>query len=166
MQRSTTVNKLVLKSTFQFFARLMSLFTTEPSDESGMNTHLTVARQYLSALERGVGRDELATFFTDDVVQEEFPNRLVPNGATRDLNALLEGNERGKQIMARQYYNITNIVEASDLVVLEVQWSGTLAHAVGPLAAGDTMHARFAVFLEFRDGKISAQRNYDCFEPW
>jgi hypothetical protein len=24
----------------------------------------------------------------------------------------------------------------------------------------------FAVFLEFRDGRIARQRNYDCFEPW
>jgi len=28
------------------------------------------------------------------------------------------------------------------------------------------MRARFAVFLDFRDGKITRQRNYDCFEPW
>jgi len=26
--------------------------------------------------------------------------------------------------------------------------------------------ARFAIFLEIRDGKIAAQHNYDCFDPW
>jgi ketosteroid isomerase-like protein len=31
---------------------------------------------------------------------------------------------------------------------------------------GDVMRAHFATFIEFRDGKIVAQRNYDCFEPW
>jgi ketosteroid isomerase-like protein len=33
-------------------------------------------------------------------------------------------------------------------------------------AAGGEMRAYFAVFFEFRDGKIVAQRNYDCFDPW
>jgi ketosteroid isomerase-like protein len=28
------------------------------------------------------------------------------------------------------------------------------------------MRARFAAFIEFRDGRIVRQRNYDCFEPW
>ena len=46
-----------------------------------------------------------------------------------------------------------------------MQWSGTLAVLVGMLGAGDQMRARFAVFLEFQDGKIVRQRNYDCFEP-
>ena len=32
--------------------------------------------------------------------------------------------------------------------------------------AGSVMRARFAQFFEFRDGKIVAQRNYDCFYPW
>jgi hypothetical protein len=32
--------------------------------------------------------------------------------------------------------------------------------------AGGVMQGRFAVFLEFRDGKIVRRRNDDCFEPW
>ena len=27
-------------------------------------------------------------------------------------------------------------------------------------------NARFAIFLDFRDGRIVRQRNYDCFDPW
>ena len=41
-----------------------------------------------------------------------------------------------------------------------------LAIPLGTLPAGGEMRARFAVFLQFRDGKIVSQRNYDCFEPW
>lgn len=131
-----------------------------------MSDNLNTARQYLSALERGVDRQTLAQFFTTDVVQEEFPNRLVPDGAKRDLDAILEGHERGKQLMAVQRYEIANTVESGDTVVLEVRWEGTLAQDAGSLSAGDVMQARFAVFLEFRHGKIVAQRNYDCFDPW
>jgi ketosteroid isomerase-like protein len=51
-------------------------------------------------------------------------------------------------------------------MAIEVQWTGTLAVALGTLPAGGEMRARFAMFLELRDGKIARQRNYDCFEPW
>jgi len=131
-----------------------------------MDNNLNKAQHYLTALERGVGRDELAQFFTADVQQEEFPNRLTPNGATRDLSALLDGNERGKKLMTSQRYEITNALEFGDQVVLEVHWTGTLAQDVGTVPAGGQMQAHFAVFLLFREGKIAAQRNYDCFDPW
>jgi len=131
-----------------------------------MDNNLNKAQHYLTALERGVGRDELAQFFTADVQQEEFPNRLTPNGATRDLSALLNGNERGKKLMTSQRYEITNALESGDQVVLEVRWTGTLAQDVGTVPAGGQMQAHFAVFLQFREGKIAAQRNYDCFDPW
>lgn len=36
----------------------------------------------------------------------------------------------------------------------------------GALAAGDEMRAHFAMFLDFEDGLIRGQRNYDCFEPF
>jgi ketosteroid isomerase-like protein len=41
-----------------------------------------------------------------------------------------------------------------------------LAVEFGAIPVGGSLHARFAVFLGFRDGKIARQRNYDCFEPW
>jgi ketosteroid isomerase-like protein len=50
--------------------------------------------------------------------------------------------------------------------MLEVIWTGTLAVPMATLAAGAEMRAHFAVFLDFRDGKIAAQHNYDCFDPW
>ena len=48
-----------------------------------------LTRSYFAALERGVTGDELAAFYHSDVVQEEFPNRLLPNGAKRDLAGIL-----------------------------------------------------------------------------
>jgi ketosteroid isomerase-like protein len=33
-------------------------------------------------------------------------------------------------------------------------------------ASGAEMRAHSAMFIEFRVGKIVAQRNYDWFEPW
>jgi len=129
-------------------------------------SRIELARRYLGALEAGAVGDELAAFFTADVVQEEFPNRLVPAGARQDLTALLDGAVRGQKVMRRQQYQLVSAVESGDVVVLEVQWIGTLAVPLGSLPAGGDMRARFAVFLEYRGDRIAKQRNYDCFEAW
>ena len=136
------------------------------SERMQEHDNLETARRYLAALERGAVGDELAAFFAPDVVQQEFPNRLTPNGARRDLAALLDGAERGQQVMAAQRYDVQTATADGNRVVLEVEWTGTLAAPIGSLPAGGAMRAHFAVFIEFRDGKIVAQRNYDCFEPW
>lgn len=52
------------------------------SRAEGMNVEATQA--CLTAIERGAAGAALAGF-TPDVVQQEFANRLVPNGMTRNL---------------------------------------------------------------------------------
>lgn len=128
--------------------------------------NLAIARSYLEAIGRGATGDELAAFFTEDVVQEELPNRLVPGGARRGLAEILEGAERGQHVMRRQRFELLHAVEDGDHVALEVQWTGTLAVPLATLPAGAEMRARFAVFLEFSACRIRRQRNYDCFDPW
>jgi len=99
-------------------------------------------------------------------VQREFPNRLTPNGTERDLATLLAGQERGKQVLTSEKYQIMNSVEAGDRLALEVIWTGTLAVPLGTIPVGGTLTAHFGVFLTFRDGRISRQNNYDCFDPF
>lgn len=130
------------------------------------SANLETVRRYLKAIENGATGATLAAFYAPEVVQEEFPNRLVVNGARRDLAALLEGAERGQKVISAQTYEIRNAIEQGNTVALEVLWTGTMAIPVGSLAVGDKMRAYFAVFIELHDGKIVAQRNYDCFEPW
>lgn len=114
----------------------------------------------------GVPAAALAPFFTPDVAQEEFPNRLTPNGARRDLAALLAAATGGAAVMAAQRYAVESAVAGGDQAALEVRWTGTLAVPVGSLPAGAEMRARFAVFLTYRDWKIARQRNYDSFEAF
>ncbi|MCB0132663.1 MAG: nuclear transport factor 2 family protein [Caldilineaceae bacterium] len=121
------------------------------------------ALDYIQALEEGATGDRLAAFFTPDVVQEEFPNVLNPTGAQRDLAALLAGAEHGRQMMASQSYKVLNILVGDSTVVLEIHWCGTLAGDHESDAAGAQMEARFAVFLDYQNGRIARQRNYDCF---
>jgi RimJ/RimL family protein N-acetyltransferase len=125
-----------------------------------------LARAYLEAIERGAPAEEIAAFFAEDAIQEEFPNLLNPSGARRDVDALREASERGRRAMASQRYEIDTLLTRDDTVALEVRWTGVLAIPLGTLPAGFAMRARFAVFLEYRDGRIVRQRNYDCFEAW
>lgn len=132
-----------------------------PSDPE----NLDLAKRYFEAIEAGATGDELAAFFAPDVVAEEFPNQFLPQGARRDLPAILDAAARGRAVMSSQSYRIVHAVANGDELALEVEWVGTVAVPIGELPAGGKVRARFAVFLEYRDGKIAAQRNYDCFEP-
>ena len=143
-------------------------FGYSPSSVSSAATvaNLEVARRYLAALEAGVVGDELAAFFSPDVEQIEFPNRLVPTGGRRGLPEMLEGARRGQQVLREQRYQVERVFADGNAVVLEVLWVGTLAIDRGTLPAGQELRAHFAVVLELHDGRITAQRNYDCFEPF
>ena len=99
------------------------------------HTHLDFVRTYLSAIEAGATGERLAAFFTADVVQEEFPNRLLPTGARRDLAELLAGAVKGQQILSAQHFEILTSVESGDTVALEIAWTGTLSVALGTIPA-------------------------------
>ena len=128
--------------------------------------NLEIARRYLEALENGAEGGELAEFFTKDVVQEEFPNRLSPIGAHRNLDAILDAARKGKKTLRAQKFEILNSIADGDRVALEVFWSGYLAVPVDSLPADSEMRAHFSMWIEFKDGKIFRQHNYDCFDPW
>ncbi|MGA0605027.1 nuclear transport factor 2 family protein [Phenylobacterium sp. VNQ135] len=122
-----------------------------------------IVRAYLKAIE---SRGDSLSFFTEDAVQEEFPNALAPSGARRTLEDLREANTRGKNVLTSETYEIINLVEAGDIVAAEVLWRGVLAVPLRSLKPGDAMKARLSVFFEFQGDKIRRQRNYDCFEPF
>jgi ketosteroid isomerase-like protein len=129
-------------------------------------TNLEIVRRYLACLERDDPDADPGEFCAPDVVQVEWPNRLLPEGARRDLAALREGRARGRSVIRDQRFEIENVVAAGDELALEVLWSGELLLPFGLLRPGDRMRAHFALFIELRDGKIIRQRNYDCFDPF
>ena len=128
--------------------------------------NLAIARRYLEAIENGAEGSALAEFFTKDAVQEEFPNRLQPIGAHRELSAILADAKRGKKTLRAQKFDVLNSIVDGDNVAMEIHWSGYLAVQVDTLPADSEMRAHLSVWLEFRDGKIARQHNYDCFDPW
>ncbi|MBS2017984.1 MAG: nuclear transport factor 2 family protein [Deltaproteobacteria bacterium] len=128
--------------------------------------HAELARRFIAAVERGATRDELSTFLSDDVEQHELPNRLFPEGARRDLAAILASAEKGANVLSRQRYEILGIVAEGAMVAVEMRWQGTLAIPLGKLAEGDALTAHLAFFLEIADGKIRRMRNYDCYDAF
>lgn len=123
-------------------------------------------RAYIAAVEGGAVGEELAAFYHPDVVQHELPNRLVPAGVRRSLDEILAGAESGQRLMERQIFDIHTLTEVGDRVILEMTWTGYLNVPFGSLRAGETIRAHFCQVIEYEDGLIIRQRNYDCFEPF
>lgn len=121
---------------------------------------------FLKMVEERQSSAALDAFYHQDIEQVEYPNAIVKNTVYRNLNDLKEGAERGKQLLAKETYDIKNLYGFGDTVILEAVWTGILAIPLGTKSAGETMIANFAQFFEFKDGKIFKQRNYDCFDPF
>ncbi|MCD0483683.1 nuclear transport factor 2 family protein [Streptacidiphilus sp. ASG 303] len=133
--------------------------------DTHQHPHIDLAVRYHDAVAAGASGEELARFFTPDAVHRELPNLLFPDGAVRDVAGLCEAAERGLRRLSGQRFEVLDAVASDDRVALEVRWEGVLAEAMGPLPAGHVLRAHIATFLEIRDGRIAAQRNYDCYEP-
>ncbi len=136
----------------------------EPMSHEEQNIART--REYLDALGGGATGETLAAYFTPDAEIRLFPNRLLPNGSVENLDAAMQSALRGQQAVEGQRYEIKNVMASGDRVALEVRWTATTKLAFGTLPVGGQMAADFAIFLEFRDGRIARQHNYDCFEPF
>jgi len=82
--------------------------------------NVEIAREYLRAIEEGATGDAMARFFDSDVVLEEFPSRLTPQGARRNLSDILAGAERGQKVVSSQSYEVHQAIENDNRVALEV----------------------------------------------
>ncbi|MGW3990583.1 nuclear transport factor 2 family protein [Streptomyces sp. NPDC004830] len=133
--------------------------------QTHQHPHVRTALRYHEAVARLAAPEELAEFLHPDMTHSQLPNALFPAGADRDRAETLAASARARTLLAAQSYDVTNAVVTGDQVALEIRWSGTLATGFGDLPAGHVMRAHIAAFLEFRDGRIIAQRNYDCYEP-
>ncbi|MFJ2770773.1 hypothetical protein [Streptomyces sp. NPDC087300] len=69
-----------------------ALHTTPHPDQ---HPNIGTAIRYHEAVARGAVGAELAGFFHEDLVQQEFPNALFPDGVRRDLDAVLRSGGRG-----------------------------------------------------------------------
>jgi len=87
-------------------------------------------RRYFAALERADPEGNLA-FFTPNVLQEEFPNRLVPNGATRNFEQLREATYKSSKLAVDPRYEVLNVIASGNRAAVEAVWSATLTVPIG-----------------------------------
>ncbi len=137
---------------------------TEQNEAERRNIETALA--YLARLGQGKSGEELAIFFDEQVIQEEFPSRLVPQGQSHDLAALLERSARGAELLSSQHYEVKSTMASAASVALELEWRGVMKKSLGPIQEGQELRAMIAVFFEFENGRIKRQRNYDCYYPF
>ncbi|MEU8796154.1 nuclear transport factor 2 family protein [Spirillospora sp. NPDC048819] len=130
-----------------------------------MHRNIDTAIRYHRAVSDFATGEELAAFFHPDATHRELPNALFPDGNVRDLAGLRAAAEAGRKALTAQNFEVLNTLAMGDQVALEVLWTGTTAVPLGNIPAGHTLRAHIATFLEFRNGKILTQRNYDCYDP-
>jgi len=123
-------------------------------------------RRYLAAVASLRSADDLAEFHAPDIVLQELPNRISPQGRVSRAAEMRAAFGRGRQLLRSQNFELQRLVEAGDDVAAEVVWTGTLAVPFQNLPAGAEMKAYIGMFLTFRDGKIVSQRQYDCYPPF
>jgi ketosteroid isomerase-like protein len=124
---------------------------------------VNLIERYFRAIESSDLPGMLACY-DDSAIQIELPNRLKTAGDRRTVDDLRRDFERGSGLLQSQSYDIVSFLEEGNRVVVEVLWRGRLAVPVASLGAGEEMRAHSAIFFDLRDGRIVAQRNYDCFE--
>jgi hypothetical protein len=130
-----------------------------------MRSGADTVRAYIAAVE---AFDEAAVLplLADGIEFIEQPNRLKPGGARRDFAAMRSGLVQGRQILRRQSYAIGNLIDGGNRIAVEARWEGELAIPLGTLKPGDCMGAHICMVFTLRDGLITSQTNYDCYEPF
>ena len=126
---------------------------------------LTLAQKQAEEKARQLS-EELAAYFNPAIRQIEYPNLLNPHGGISDFKTLMDRAEKGKQILKSQSYDVQREFVSGNTVIFEVVWRGAFAIPIGKTPAGEEIKAFFALFIEFENGKILTQRNYDCFAPF
>ncbi len=132
-----------------------------PTDQDQRNIATTHA--YLAALD-AFDPDATAQHLTPDVIQTDFPNLFTPTRKDRGLQDILTGAREAGYFLNAQRTEVTAMLARGEEVAVEAIWTGVLKGEMGPLKAGDTLRIYMAFFFTFRDGKIAAQRTYNCVD--
>ena len=132
-----------------------------------MNTegNVAIVRELIGAIER-FDVERVGALYHPDGVQTEYPNRLYAKGQVRTRETLLRDLPRGAALLAGQRYEIESIFGAGDQVAVETRWQGELKVPVGNLKPGESMVAHICMLFSVKDGRVIAQKNYDCYEEF
>jgi ketosteroid isomerase-like protein len=100
------------------------------------------------------------TCFADNVEWIELPIPGISRGRQGNRAFMRESAERTLELYPDRQMSIRNLVAQGEQVVLELDWCGTAAAAVGPLSVGSQVRFRVASFFTLVDGLIVRQTDY------
>ncbi|GAA4935686.1 SnoaL-like protein [Actinomycetospora succinea] len=125
----------------------------------------TVRRFYALTTDPDATEDDLAALLDADVRIVEHPNLVTPLGAERDRSQTLAGRRAGREVMARQAFEVHDVLVDGEHAAVRATWRGTVGVARGPLAAGTELTAQVAAHVTVRDGRIRSLETFDCYAP-
>ena len=101
---------------WQFGPERLNLLS-QHNKTKGTNTvdspNIVRTQQYLQAIASLGPFEKVADFCSPDIVLQEFPNRIVPQGRIRRAADLSAAHEQGHKILQSQIYTVPRIFEAA-----------------------------------------------------
>ena len=130
-----------------------------------MEEKLAIIYRYFQLLESfSADPVEFASIFHPDIIQTAYPNQLSNEIKQRSFDIMLESMVTNRIILKSQHFSVLKVVDAGNTLVVEAKWTGEIGVDAGQFRRGQIMKAFICTIIEFRDGKIYRQRNYDCYE--
>lgn len=133
------------------------------SDASSPNRQLV--ERFIHAIESGVHGDALREFLHPDIEETDYPSLMNPQGGRRRLSEILASSTAGAGMIVGQRYDVRRVVEAGDDLVVQVDWHGTPAQALGSVPAGVELHSNSVISFGIESGRIRRIEAYDCYDP-
>lgn len=140
--------------------------TPEPDHQSPDVVAATVRRYYAVVADLASTESDLRAVVDPEAVVVEHPNAITPAGARRSLDETVQGFLAGKTLLAKQTFDIHELLVQGDRAAVRATWTGTIGVDRGPVSAGDRLVAQVAAFVTVRDGHVVAHETFDCYEPF
>lgn len=103
--------------------------------------------------------------YAADAEWTELPTPAMPRGRGGKRAVLRAAAEKALALFPDRQMKIRNLVAQGQQVVLELDWSGTAAAAVGSIKPGAMLRLRIASFFTVVDGLITKHTDYCVPDP-
>ena len=100
------------------------------------------------------------TCFAENAEWIELPIPGISRGRQGNRAFMREAAKSALRLYPDRQMSIRNLVAQDDKVVVELDWQGSAAEAIGNLSAGTQIHFRVASFFTLVDGMIVSQTDY------
>lgn len=124
-----------------------------------------VRRYYQVVADLGSTEAELRSLMADDVRIVEHPNAITPLGAERGLEETVDGFLAGKALLARQTFEIVELLVVGERAAVRARWTGTVGVENPRIPKGSELVAHIAAFVTVDGGCVTRLETFDCYDP-